>query len=248
VLYRAGKKSEAKDEFKKLREMSGWIDSEELNSVPLFKRISVAAADLGLPIDWRLPAPVLKDIGPRPPLESLGPFRWHPVAAPNWSLSDVAGRRFSLSDYTQKGRPVLVVLYLGSTCPACVEQLNAIAPMAKEFYAAGVSIVAIGVDPRKDLTQTLTQCKSPAGFPFPVLSDKSMTAFKAYRAYDDFEKMPLHGMFLIDGKGLIRWQDISYKPFTQTKFVLAEAKRLLKLPEIAQTGVPDVVTDGDPVF
>jgi peroxiredoxin len=239
VLYRAGKKNEAKEEFKKLRDMSGSIDSEDLSRVPLFKRLSIAASDLGIPIDWRLPAPVLKDIGPRPPLESLGPFRWHPVPAPNWSLVNTAGKRFSLADYTGKGRPVLVVLYLGSACPACVEQLNALAPMAKEFDAAGISMVAIGVDPRKNLSNTLTQCKIPTGFPFPILSDTDMKVFKAYRAYDDFEKMPLHGMYLVDGKGLIRWQDVSFKPFMQTKFVLSEAKRLLQLPEIAQTGVPD---------
>lgn len=241
VLYRAGKQDEAKQQFEKLRAMSGYIESEDMSAAPLFKRLSVAAAGLGLPIDWRLPAPVLKDIGPRPPLDLLGPFRWHPVASPNWSLVDSAGKRFSLADYTRKGRPVLVVLYLGSTCPACVEQLNALAPMAKEFDAAGISLVAIGVDPRKNLAQTLAQCKLPEGFPFPVLSDREMKVFKAYRAYDDFEKMPLHGMFLVDGKGLIRWQDVSFKPFMETKFVLTEAQRLLKLPEIAQTGVPDPI-------
>ncbi len=245
VLYRTGKMSDAKDEFKKLREMSGSIDSEELNSVPLFKRLSVDAAGLGIPIDWRLPSSVLKDIGPRPPVDSLGPFRWHPVAASSWSLADSAGKRFSLADYTQKGRPVLVVLYLGSTCPACVDQLNSLAPMAKEFDAAGISMVAIGVDPRKELSHTLSQCKISSGFPFPVLSDNDMKVFKAYRAYDDFEKMPLHGMFLVDGKGLIRWQDVSFKPFMQTKFVLAEARRLLQLPEIAQTGVPEIAPVAD---
>ena len=53
-------------------------------------------------------------------------------------------------------------------------------------------------------------------------------AFKAYRAYDDFEDMPLHGTFLIDGEGLIRWHDISYEPFLEPDFLLDEAKRILK--------------------
>ena len=239
VLFSAGKKDEAREQFKKLRAISGYIDSQDMSTVPLFKRLSVAANDLGLPIDWRLPPLVLKDIGPRPPLDTLGPFRWHPVSAVNWTLANTAGKRFSLSDYTRKGRPVIMVLYLGSSCPACVEQLNALAPMAKEFDAAGISLVAIGVDPRKDLSQTLAMCKMPEGFPFPVLSDKDMKVFKSYRAYDDFEKMPLHGVFLVDGKGLVRWQDIGFKPFTQAKFLLEESKRLLQLPEVAQTGVPE---------
>lgn len=240
ILFQTGKKSEALDQFKKLRDISGYIESQDMSTVPLFVRLSADAAALGLPVDWRLPAPVQKDIGPRPPLDKLGPFRWHPVPAANWALADNRGKRFTLGDYTRRGRPVIMVLYLGSACPACVEQLNALAPMAREFDAAGISLVAIGVDPRKNLTQTLTQCKLAEGFPFPILSDKDMKVFKAYRAYDDFEKMPLHGVFLIDGKGLVRWQDIGYKPFTQTKFLLDESRRLLQLPEVAQTGVTDL--------
>jgi len=236
VMYRAGMRDDAKEQFKKLREISGYIDSEDMSTVPLFKRLSAEAVNLDLPSDWRSTPPVLKDIGPRPSLDTLGPFRWRPVAATDWTLINGSGKRFSLSDYTSKGRPVLIVLYLGSGCPACVDQLNTLASMAGEFDAAGISVVAIGVDPKRNLNQTLTQCKMPKGFPFPVLSDQQMKVFKSYRAYDDFEKMPLHGMYLVDGKGLIRWQDTGYKPFTQLKFVITEAKRLLQLPEVAQTG------------
>ena len=65
---------------------------------------------------------------------------------------------------------------------------------------------------------------------FPLLSDPSLEIFKAYRAYDDFEKTPLHGTFLIDGNGKIRWQNISYEPFMAPEFLLEEAKRLLSQP------------------
>ena len=34
----------------------------------------------------------------------------------------------------------------------------------------------------------------------------------------------------IDAKGLVRWHDIGYEPFTDTAFVLSESKRLLALP------------------
>ena len=51
--------------------------------------------------------------------------------------------------------------------------------------------------------------------------------FHEYRAYDDFEEQPLHGTFLIDERGNVRWQDISYEPFMDPKFVLAESQRLL---------------------
>jgi hypothetical protein len=45
----------------------------------------------------------------------------------------------------------------------------------------------------------------------------------------DFENTALHGTFLIDGEGLVRWQDISYEPFADTQFLLDEVRRLLSL-------------------
>jgi hypothetical protein len=42
--------------------------------------------------------------------------------------------------------------------------------------------------------------------------------------------MALHGTYLIDGEGRIRWHDISYEPFMDTAFLLEEARRLLGLP------------------
>jgi peroxiredoxin len=65
-------------------------------------------------------------------------------------------------------------------------------------------------------------------FPFPLVSDTSLKVFKKYKAYDDFEKKkPLHGTFLIDRGGKIRWQDISFEPFTELQFLIKESKRLL---------------------
>jgi len=51
--------------------------------------------------------------------------------------------------------------------------------------------------------------------------------FKAYRAFDDFENSPLHAVYLIDGQGLVRWRDIGFEPFSDAKFLLDEAGRLL---------------------
>ena len=51
--------------------------------------------------------------------------------------------------------------------------------------------------------------------------------FKDYRVYDDFEEMALHGTFLIDGQGRIRWHNISFEPFEHAEFLLEECRRLL---------------------
>jgi peroxiredoxin len=80
------------------------------------------------------------------------------------------------------------------------------------------------------LRKTLEKSSTANGFPFPIVSDESLATFKAYRAYDDFEEMALHGAFLIDGTGMVRWQDVSFEPFKDVDFLLAESQRLLKLP------------------
>src|SRR5262249_18614208 len=159
------------------------------------------------------------DAGQRPNLDDLGPFRWQPSPAPDWSLADATGRSVSLKDY--RGKAVVVIFYLGRGCPHCIEQLEAFEPMASQFAAAGISLVGISTDSAEGLKQPVQKTK--AQFNFPLVSDHELKTFKVYRAYDDFEHMPLHGTFLIDGDGMVRWQDISFEPFREPKFLLAEA-------------------------
>ena len=64
----------------------------------------------------------------------------------------------------------------------------------------------------------------------PLHSDAQLTAFKAYRCFDDFEQQPLHGTFLLDAHGRVLWQDIGYDPFMDVDFLLKESQRLLALP------------------
>ena len=70
-------------------------------------------------------------------------------------------------------------------------------------------------------------------FPFPLVSDEGLEGFKAFRAYDEFEELALHGTFLIDGAGRIRWQDVSYEPFMHGEWLLEESQRLLEMDDVA---------------
>ena len=83
--------------------------------------------------------------------------------------------------------------------------------------------------------------------PIRLAADGDLEVFKKYRCFDDFENKPLHGTFLIDAKGMVRWQDISYEPFMEHQFLLDEAKRLLadESPEIAKSRSKDSKTNGD---
>ena len=54
----------------------------------------------------------------------------------------------------------------------------------------------------------------------------------------------LHGTFLVDAKGRIRWQDISFEPFMNTQFLVRESKRLLSFePETAPASTVPVTVN-----
>ncbi|MFA6546399.1 MAG: peroxiredoxin family protein, partial [Limisphaerales bacterium] len=225
LAYQNGHYREAFDAFFKLRELGAEADI----TAPAFRRLAPVAKDLKLAADWRPPLTRPSDFGKRPSLASLGPFRWQPSAAPDFSLPDGDGKKTTLRQF--KGRPVIVIFYLGAGCAHCIEQLIAFAPEAEAFKQAGIALVAVSTDTVEGLKFTVEKAKYNGGFPIPLLSDESLRTFKAFRAHDDFENQPLHGTFLIDGGGRIRWQDISYQPFMETKFLLTEARRLLGLPK-----------------
>ncbi len=232
LLHQAGKLDESRKAFDKLRVVAGGADVD----LPILTRLAPLAKEFGFPEKWQTPNPPAKDLGKRPALDSLGPFRWTPPAAADWTLADADGRPTSLADF--KGRPVLVIFYLGKGCSHCMEQLNNFAPSTEAYSRAGIPIVAISTDTVEGLAktfQTTAETEGKSGsenpFPFPLLSDAKLETFKAYRAYDDFEKQALHGTFLIDGNGRIRWQDISYEPFMYTDWLLQECVRLLSFED-----------------
>ena len=219
----AGNKDEVRQTFESLREISSVIDLD----VPLFAELASVAAEFGYPGDWRVARELPADLGVRPSLDSLGPFRWQPTAAPEWTLQDVDGKSVSSVELGQS--PKIMIFYLGSGCLHCAEQLQKFHPHADEFRDAGFDLLAISTDPQESLSTARERYDDD--FAFSLFADPEMDVFRQYRCYDDFEQQPLHGTFVIDADGLIRWQDISFEPFMDPEFVLHEAQRLIRLSE-----------------
>ena len=211
------KVTELNDGFQKLRSLAAHADLD----LELFRRLGELAQG-----DWRLPAEPAKDLGPRPPLDQLGPAHWSPPVAPAWAVTAANGDACDSKSFA--GKPYLLVFFLGRTCTHCMEQLNALAPKAKDFEAIGLPILAVGTDTVDGLAQTMSKEGNP--FPFRLFSDHQLIAFKAFRAFDDFENQPLHSTVFVDAAGRVRWQHTSFNPFMKPDFLLDEVKRLMKLP------------------
>ena len=223
ALYHAKKEDDAwKTGFEDLRQFGSEVEIES----PIFARLAPIANELGYPADWRIAHKPAGDLLPRPKLDELGPLHWTPPAAPGFSLPDQNQKQVSLAEY--RGKPVVLVFYLGAGCLHCTEQLTAMADRYVDFEKAGLPILAISTDDVANLKDS-QENYSKGEIPFPIVSDAAKNVFKQYTAHDDFENQPLHGTFVLDGKGRMLWSDISADPFMEIDFLIKEAKRLLSL-------------------
>ena len=224
LQWKAGQTNEALKTFTTLRGLSARMDTH----LPILRRLAPViaaskASDAGS--DWRPAATYPADSGNRPALDSLGSFRWNPQPAPPLAVTGSDGKPITLADF--RGRPVLLVFYLGGGCLHCVEQLRLLAPRTEEFKKAGIDILAISTETVEGLAKTREKAGKDGRISFPLAADPTLAAFKQWHAHDDFEGTALHGVFLVDGDGRVRWQDIGFEPFTDFHFLLPEARRLL---------------------
>lgn len=240
VLWNVGKKDEAKRVFAELRTLAGAADLD----VAVMERLAPIAKQLKWPADWRTPAATAADVGVRPPLDSLGPIRWTPPAAPSFALKTMEGKPISSDE--AHGRNRIYLFYLGTGCLHCTEQLKAFAKLNADYQKAGLEIVAVATDDAETLKQAQAALAKDEKYPFPIVPNDDLTVFKKFRAYDDFEAMTLHATVLVDGQGRVRWLDIGPDPFSDAKFLLGEAKRLLSLPmEKAPASTTTAATQGE---
>ncbi|WP_395718667.1 peroxiredoxin family protein [Prosthecobacter sp.] len=233
ILLACGKSDDARKTFEEVRKQAYAMDRD----LPVAKRLDTLAKTFGITTDWPAAAPKRTDSGIRPEITTLGPVHWHPPVAPVFEALTLDNSIVKSSDFTAK-RPTLFMFYLGHECGHCVEQIQAFSKAVTDFDQAGIQLVAVTSEPTqvaKNIRAKLNLGKDQP-LPFPILCDSSLAAFKKVRAYDDFEKDTLHATILIDQTGHQRWQDISYTPFTDAKFILAESQRLLAIP--IESGTP----------
>lgn len=218
LLLALGKEDEAREAWRKTASAVRHADPD----LPILRRLREfsASVQVDLPAD----KPVV------PGIEKLGPLAWEPPAAPRFRLTDAWGRPVSFEP--SGDTPVVVLFYLGSKCAHCVQQLGRFAALAGEFRKQNMSVIAVSSETPAQLAQQRA-AKGADPYPFPLVADPALQIFKEYRCYDDFEKTPLHGTFLIDADGAghrrIRWQEISYDPFLEAEFLLQESGRLVGL-------------------
>jgi peroxiredoxin len=159
---------------------------------------------------------------------------WEPLSAPALVLPDRHGNNISLSSF--RGKPVVLVFYLGAGCPHCITQLQSFAPLREDYEKAGITVIAISSDSVAGLKETFRVAGAGDAIPFLLVSDQKLETFGEFGAFDPVEKKALHGTFLVDARGRILWRNVRREPFMETRQLLTEAMRVGKLDESASRG------------
>ena len=225
VLHANNKDAEAKEAFRKLESMLRQADKD----TPIARRLAAIVDGWKSAGQWTpSPEPATDETiaATRVDLEPLGPLAWSPWAAEPFTLADTDGKTFTLADHN--GRNVILLFYLGGKCAHCMQQLQEFGKQIKAFEGIDTDLVAIGTDNPED-ARVLKSNADGIKFPMPFLPDPSLEVFKKYQAFDDFEGQPLHGAFLIDKQGHVRFQKISADPFLDVEFLKGEAARINRL-------------------
>jgi peroxiredoxin len=148
------------------------------------------------------------------------------ASIPDPSVIDPDGRAVNLSDVRAK-RSTAVVFYKGGWCPPCNYQIHELAKHHAEFERRGVGIIAISVDKPDYAAATIREY----GVPFPVLSDPTLVAHKAFgvvehvggasafmlarmgadleaRSGQPHHDVAIPSVFLVDAEGIVRWAHV----------------------------------------
>jgi peroxiredoxin/tetratricopeptide (TPR) repeat protein len=145
---------------------------------------------------------------------SIGPLEWAPFASPRLECLDTEGKTVRLEDF--KGKNVVLVFYLGDTCPHCVEQLVAINGKASELEGLNTVVLAVNsTAPEKN-----KESEKLGKLGVRLLSDHEHENARRFTSYDDFEEMELHSTTLIDREGRVHWKRTGGDPFMDMDFLL----------------------------
>ena len=225
ILNAVGKVKEAQEAYRKLEPLARQADPD----LPVFRRLAPVVAAWKAEKSWTPTAPESATddaTANRIDLATVGPLTWSPFPAERFSVPDTTGQPWTLAEH--RGKNVVILFFLGGKCPHCMQQLQLFSKEIDALNKLNTEIVALSTDDL-EASRALKENTEGVKFPMPMLANPKLDVFKAYRAFDDFEGQPVHGTFLIDAQGNVRFQRISAEPFLDVEFIKTEAARVNRL-------------------
>ena len=140
--------------------------------------------------------------------------------APDFTLCDKDGNNVTLSSFL--GKKVVLYFYPKDNTPGCTRQACAFASAYDEFKSKDIAVIGIS----KDSTASHVKFAEKYNLPFILLSDKELTAIKAYDVWQEKKMCGKVGMgvvrttYIIDENGIIEKVMDKVKPDTNAAEIL----------------------------
>lgn len=160
---------------------------------------------------------------PRDRSEGVNPsLIWRPRTAPSWGATAADGQLVFGDQY--RGRPMVVIFYLGFGCLHCVEQLHVFGAQADAFDQSGIEVIAISQETVESLGRSVANFGRP--IPMPLLSNVDGEVFEAFGCVDQMNGERQHGTFYLDREGRVAWSHTGREPFMDPQRLIGEIARL----------------------
>jgi peroxiredoxin len=137
--------------------------------------------------------------------------------APEFALTDIDGKRVTLSESLARG-PVLLDFW-ALWCKPCLRSLPSTQAIHERFRERGLSVLAVNTDSPRSAAKVKSFVKS-SGFTFGVPLDPNGTMQRLYRFY----RIPQ--IFLIAPDGTVAFAKLGYSPGTE-ELLVAEIEKLI---------------------
>ena len=122
--------------------------------------------------------------------------------APDFALKDGNGDNWRLSD--QRGKVVVLLFYPGDETPVCTRQMCSVRDRWDDYLATGAEVVGIS----SDSVESHKNFAEHHNLPLRLLSDSERAVAKLYGAESFIPGRVARAVFVIDGKGILRYRDV----------------------------------------
>ena len=142
------------------------------------------------------------------------------------AVVDGAFKEIQLFDY--KGKYVVLFFYPNDFTFVCPTEIIAFSDRADEFRAIDTEIIACSTDSHFSHLAWTNQPRKEGGLgkmDIPLLADKNAKISRTYGVYRSEDGVPLRGLFIIDGQGILRQITINDLPVGRS---VDEVLRLVK--------------------
>jgi len=125
--------------------------------------------------------------------------------APDFELNCTPDQKLKLSEL--RGKKIILAFYPADWSPVCSDQMSLYNEMLKFFSSHNAQLIGISVDSKWCHLAFSENHK----FHFPLLADfePKGAVSKLYEVYDEKEGESLRALYVLDEKGIIRWNYLS---------------------------------------